>query len=108
LVNISSAQKSTRASQKKQERNRAIKSSAKTYVSRADKLTAGGDKESAKAAVKAAISTLDKATKKKVLHKNTVSRYKSRLARKLSKMAESSAEKPAKTTKPAGKKKAEK
>jgi small subunit ribosomal protein S20 len=95
LVNISSAQKSTRSSLKKQERNKAVKSSTKTRVAKADNLMAGGNKEAAKAAVKEASSALDKAAKRKILHANTVSRNKSRLARRLNKMAETTTEKAA-------------
>ncbi len=108
MTEISSAQKTTRASLKKQVRNRAMKSSTKTYIARADKLLGGSDKEAAKSAVKEAASTMDKAAKKKVLHPNTVSRYKSRLARKLNKMAETITEKPAKAVKPTAKKAARK
>lgn len=45
------------------------------------------DQETAKAALKAAISTLDKATTKGVYHKNTTSRKISRLQTAVNKMA---------------------
>ena len=45
------------------------------------------DQEAAKAALKAAISTLDKATTKGVYHKNTTSRKISRLQTAVNKMA---------------------
>jgi small subunit ribosomal protein S20 len=109
LTNISSAQKSTRSSLKKQVRNKAVKSSTKTRVAKADSQIAGGNKEAAKAAVKEASSALDKAAKRKILHANTVSRNKSRLARRLNKMAETTTEKAAKpAVKTAAKKTAKK
>jgi small subunit ribosomal protein S20 len=105
LANISSAQKTTRASKRKEQKNRTIKSATKTYITRTDKLLAGADKESAKTAVKETASILDRAAKKKVLHPNTVSRYKSRLSRKLNKMSGTA---PEKAAKPAAKKTAAK
>lgn len=108
MVKISSAQKSTRSSMKRQERNRAMKSSTKTFVAKADKLMESGNKESAKTAVKEANSILDKAAKRKVLHRNTVSRNKSRLARKFNKMADKAPATPEKAVKPAAKKKSAK
>jgi len=44
---------------------------------------AKGDKTAAAEAYRSTVSTLDKATKKGVLHENTASRYKSRLAARL-------------------------
>lgn len=45
------------------------------------------DKEAAKAAFKAAVSVMDKATKKGVYHKNTTSRKISRLQKAVNEMA---------------------
>ncbi len=77
------AEKSARSAERKAERNKAIKSSTKTAISKAEKLVAANKIEDAKVAVKAAISTLDKAAKKKVIHPNTAARKKSRLVKKL-------------------------
>ncbi len=77
------AEKSARSAKRKAERNKTIKSSTKTAISKAEKLVAANKIEEAKMAVKAAISSLDKASKKKVIHPNTAARKKSRLVKKL-------------------------
>jgi small subunit ribosomal protein S20 len=80
-----SAQKAARASGKRQERNKSIRSKVKTDIARAEKLISGGDMEAAQGAVATAVSALDKAAEKIVLHDNNTSRRKSRLLKKLNK-----------------------
>jgi small subunit ribosomal protein S20 len=84
LLRSKSGQKAARSSKRKQARNRSIMSATKTYVAKAEKLIQENDAESVKAVIKA-VSNLDKAAKKKVIHPNTASRRKSRLTKKLSK-----------------------
>ena len=79
-----SAQKAARASGRKQERNKSIRSQVKTDIAKAEKLIFDGDLEAAKVAVAGAIRALDKAAEKKVLHANNAARRKSRLLKKLS------------------------
>ena len=80
-----SAQRAARTGERKRLRNRSIKSLTKTHVAKAEKLIHGNESESAKAAVLEAISVLDKAAKKNVIHPNTASRRKSRLMKKFNK-----------------------
>jgi small subunit ribosomal protein S20 len=80
-----SAQKAARASGKRQERNKSIRSQVKTDIDKAEKLIAAGDVKAAKEAAAKAISALDKAAEKKVLHGNNASGRKSRLMKKLNK-----------------------
>lgn len=80
-----SAQKAARTGERKRLRNRSIKSATKTYVTKAENLIHGSELEPAQTAVLKAISVLDKAAKKKVIHPNTASRRKSRLMKKLNK-----------------------
>ena len=77
------AEKSARSSARKAERNKAIKSSTKGAVSKAEKLMASHNSAEVSVAVTQAISSLDKAAKKKVIHPNTAARKKSRLMKKL-------------------------
>lgn len=77
------AEKSARSSARKAERNKAVKSGVKSKVTRAEKLVAAKKSEEANAAVTEAISSLDKAAKRKVIHANTAARKKSRLMKKL-------------------------
>ncbi len=77
------AEKSARSAARKAERNKGIRSNTKSTVTKAEKLVAAKKGEEAKAAVVEAISSLDKAAKKKVIHPNTAARKKSRLMKKL-------------------------
>jgi small subunit ribosomal protein S20 len=63
-------------------RNRAIKSSVKTYIDKADGLISGKEPEPAKEAVQQATVALDKAAHKGVIHPNNAARHKSRLIKK--------------------------
>jgi small subunit ribosomal protein S20 len=83
LPKTKTAEKSARSSARKAERNKAVKSGVKSKVTRAEKLVAAKKGEDANAAVTEAISSLDKAAKRKVIHANTAARKKSRLMKKL-------------------------
>lgn len=74
-----SAQKAHRQSVKRRLRNRAVKSATRTAIKRANESIAGGDIDLAREAVRTAISTLDRAAQKGVLHPNNAGRHKSRL-----------------------------
>jgi small subunit ribosomal protein S20 len=82
-----SAQKAARAAGKRQEHGQSIRSRVKTDIARAEKLIAEGDLKAAQGAVTAAVSALDKAAEKKVLHGNNAARRKSRLLKKVNKAA---------------------
>ena len=69
-----SAEKRLRQSQNANLRNRAVKSQIKTVVKKVE--TSLDEKD-----LKKAVSLLDKAGRKKVIHKNVASRVKSRLTR---------------------------
>jgi small subunit ribosomal protein S20 len=62
-----------------------VQSRAKTLVGKAEELIFSGDIEPAQGAVTAAISSLDKAAGKGILHPNSAARRKSRLVKKLNK-----------------------
>jgi small subunit ribosomal protein S20 len=84
LANTRSALKRIRSSEKKRQRNRIFRSSARTYVKKARHLiTQQGRTEESEAAVRQAISALDKAAQKGVIHKNNAARRKSRLMKML-------------------------
>jgi small subunit ribosomal protein S20 len=82
-----SAQKVARGSERRRERNKAIRSQVKTEIDSAEKLISGGDVQAAKGAVNKAVRALDKAAEKKILHGNNAARRKSRLLKKLGKAA---------------------
>lgn len=74
-----SAVKAHRQSLKRRLRNRAARSATKAAINRATVSIASGDMDAARHEVRAAISTLDRAAQKGVLHPNNAARRKSRL-----------------------------
>jgi len=87
MPNIKSAAKAMRSSKRKQAINEKIRNKVKGQIKQIKKLIAEGKKSEAAAKMKEVMSALDKATKKHVLKKNTVSRRKSRLAKAINKLA---------------------
>jgi small subunit ribosomal protein S20 len=86
MPNTKSAIKAMRQSLKRRARNLVTKDKFKSAVKEVKKLIALGKKTEAMEMMKKAMSTLDKAAKKHVIHKNTASRKKSRLAKALAKL----------------------
>ena len=88
-----SAKKQMRVAERKRSRNQPIRSQCKTNITKAERLIFLGELEEAQKAVVAAISSLDKAAEKGVIHPNNAARRKSRLMKKLNEaQASSSAE----------------
>ena len=83
MPNIRSAKKRVKVIATKTAANKARKSNLKTMIKKADAACAANaaDKE---AAIRLAIKKVDQACAKGLLHKNTASRKKAQLARKLS------------------------
>ncbi len=100
-----SAEKAHRQSIRRRLRNRAVKSATKTTVKRAIETIAGGDIDAAREAVRAALSTLDRAAQKGVIHPNNAGRRKSRLLLRynasVAALQAPAAERPASKEKPA-------
>ena len=86
-----SALKSARVSSRRQERNKAARSQVKTSISKAEKILFSGEIKDAQEAVKAAVSSLDKAAGKQIIHSRNASRRKARLLKKLNQAAARSA-----------------
>lgn len=87
MANHYSALKRARQTETRTARNRSSRSNVRTALRRVREALAGNSKDAATQAYSAAVSALDKTVKKGVLHKNTASRYKSRLAARLNAMA---------------------
>jgi len=83
LPGSKSAQKQVRVAEGRRLRNKSIRSQCKTNITKAQGLILSGELESAREAVIAAMSSLDKAAEKGVIHPNNASRRKSRLMKKL-------------------------
>lgn len=78
-----SAQKEVRVAKKRQFRNKSIRSLCKTKISKAEKLVFSGELNLGREAVVDAVSVLDKAAEKRIIHANNAARRKSRLMKKL-------------------------
>ena len=78
-----STQKQVRVAGRRRIRNKSIRSLCKTNITKAERLIFTGELESAREAVITAISSLDKAAEKGVIHPNNAARRKSRLMKKL-------------------------
>lgn len=78
MPNLPSAKKHIRADARKRERNRRTKSAMRTALKKARACIAARD-PNAQELLRRAISQLDKAAKKGVIHKGNADRHKSRL-----------------------------
>lgn len=85
------SEKSARASTRKAERNRPLRTSARTLVARAYRLIAEGSPEAA-VAVRQAVAALDSAAQKGALHANNAARRKGRLLARLAKASKATQE----------------
>ena len=82
MANTRSAEKMIRVAERRRVRNRAVKSAVKTFIRKAERGIVGGVEDSS-ALVVQAISKLDKAASKGILHPRNAARRKSRLMKKL-------------------------
>ena len=96
MANIKSQIKRNRQNENRRLRNRNIRGAARTAVSQARAALEANEPET-KAAILKAISALDKAAEKGVIHKNNAARRKGRLMKKLASIGNEVA--PASTTK---------
>ena len=83
MPSYNSAQKQMRVAEKRRGRSKSIRSLAKTNITKAERFIFSGDLEGAREAVVAAVSSLDKAAEKGIIHPNNAARRKSRLLKKL-------------------------
>jgi len=87
MPNIKSAIKRVDVIEKKTLRNNMIKSEYKTAVKKFEAAISEGNKENAENLLKEAVKKIDGACSKGVIKKNTASRKKSNLAKKLNTLA---------------------
>jgi small subunit ribosomal protein S20 len=86
LANSKSAAKRARVAERRRVRNRRYRSSTRTLVRRAEVLINQADEQAAAGAVGNAISLLDRAAAKGIIHPNNAARRKSRLMAKYNTM----------------------
>ena len=89
MPNIKSAIKRVKINKSKALKNVMRKSALKTSVKKCKiAIASGGDGGNAVSVFNSTVSAIDKAAAKKLIHKNTASRKKSRLARAMNKAAQ--------------------
>lgn len=91
MANTSSVEKRMRQSRKAYARNVAAKSAIKSVVKSTRQSIERGDVEEARAGLLKAVSIIDRAAVRGIIHKNTAARRKSRLARRLNALQSSRA-----------------
>lgn len=83
MATTKSAKKAARVSLRKRARGKPVRTALKTYISAAEKVIKRQEPETAQTATVRAISALDKAAEKGIIHPNNAARRKSRLMKKL-------------------------
>ena len=91
MANLRSAIKRIRQNKKRRLRNRVFRGQARTYIRDARASMLEEDLDAARESTLKAISALDKAAQKGVIHKNNASRRKSRLLKRLGTLEKQSA-----------------
>ena len=81
------AEKTARVQERRRKINRQVQSTTRTLLKTAKRLIKEGEGEPATKAVSDAVSALDRATRKGVLHRNNAARHKSSLMRGLNSAA---------------------
>jgi small subunit ribosomal protein S20 len=89
LANTAQAKKRARQAEKNREHNAARRSLMRTQIKKVLKAVEAKDKSEAQLAYKEASSIIDRLAGKGLLHRNTASRYKSRLNVRLRSLAAS-------------------
>lgn len=85
MANIKSAKKRAKTAKIRTLRNKSYKSSIKTAIKKFEQAVEAGNIDDAKTALNSTEKKLDKAVAKGIVHKNTASRQKSRLTKRLNK-----------------------
>jgi small subunit ribosomal protein S20 len=83
MANTASARKRIRQTARRTERNHARKARIRTFVKKVELAITGGDQAQAAEALRAAQPELQRAAGKGVIHRNTVARKLSRLAKRV-------------------------
>ena len=87
MANITAAKERILGTATKTARNKAIRSAVKTSIKKVEAAVNANNKEEAQAALTAAISTISKAAKKGIYHKNNAARKISHLTKLVNKIA---------------------
>jgi small subunit ribosomal protein S20 len=86
MAHTASARKRNRQNKVRNERNRAVKHEIKTYINRVMAAVDTKDFGAASKELQLAVTRLDKAAARRIVHPNTAARTKSRLASRVAKL----------------------
>lgn len=92
MANTKSAIKRNKQNEKRRLRNRHFRGRARAFIRRAHQSIETNNLDEARNATLEAISALDKAAEKDIIHKNNAARRKSRLMKKLADLEKAIAE----------------
>ena len=87
MANIKSQIKRNKQNEKARQRNKAVKSELKTAVRKFREAAEAGDQEKITATMRSALTKLDKAASKGVIHKNQAANRKSAIAKRAAVLA---------------------
>ena len=87
MANIASARKRARQAEKRRSHNAALRSELRRAIRNVRKAITAGDKKAARAVLQKAQSIIDSIADKRIIHKNTAARQKSRLSARIKAMA---------------------
>ena len=80
MANSAQARKRARQADKQRAHNASLRSTLRTAIKSVRKAIVAGDKAAAQGVFQQAVSVIDRIADKKIVHKNAVSRTKSRLS----------------------------
>ncbi len=92
MANIKSQIKRNRQNEKRRLRNRVYRGRARTAIKQVRAALAAGNVQSAREALLQAVSALDRAVERGVLHQNNAARRKSRLMKRLAALTTTSSQ----------------
>jgi small subunit ribosomal protein S20 len=87
MANSAQARKRARQGEQRRQHNASLRSMLRTAIKKVRKAIDAGDKAAAQGVLQASQAIIDRVADKKIVHKNTASRSKSRLAQAVKAMA---------------------
>ena len=87
MANSAQARKRARQAVKQRAHNASLRSTLRTAIKKVRKAIDAGDKAAAQAVFQESVSVIDSIADKRIVHKNKVSRHKSRLSAQIKAMA---------------------
>jgi small subunit ribosomal protein S20 len=87
MANTAQARKRARQSEKRRQHNASLRSALRSAIKSVRKAVEAGNAAEAQAVFQSATGLIDRIADKKIVHKNTASRHKSRLAARVKALA---------------------